>query len=73
MMKNLYNNLWRILVAGFLLVACTEDKGNYDYRNLTELEISGVDDNISVLTHNRLQLTPDFATSASSFLPSFIN
>ena len=46
MMKNLYNNLWRILVAGFLLVACTEDKGNYDYRNLTELEISGVDDNI---------------------------
>ena len=47
MMKNLYNNLWRILVAGFLLVACTEDKGNYDYRNLTELEISGVDDNIS--------------------------
>ena len=64
MMKNLYNNLWRILVAGFLLVACTEDKGNYDYRNLTELEISGVDDNISVLTHNRLQLTPDFGTSA---------
>ena len=35
MMKNLYSNLWRILVAGFLLVACTEDKGNYDYRNLT--------------------------------------
>lgn len=64
MMKNLYSNLWRILVAGFLLVACTEDKGNYDYRNLTELEISGVDDNISVLTHNRLQLTPDFGTSA---------
>lgn len=45
-------------------MACTEDKGNYDYRNLTELEISGVDDNISVLTHNRLQLTPDFGTSA---------
>ena len=36
MMKNLYSNLWRILVAGFLLVACTEDKGNYDRPVLRE-------------------------------------
>ena len=63
MMKNLYSNLWRILVAGFLLVACTEDKGNYDYRNLTELEISGVDDNISVLTHNRILVLLLFLTT----------
>lgn len=30
------------------LTACYEDKGNYDYRELTEVEISGIKDNYTV-------------------------
>lgn len=40
-------------------MACAEDLGNYDYHDLLEPEITGLDENISVLTHSRLQLTPD--------------
>lgn len=53
----------------FLLAACANDLGNYDYRDLTEPDITGIEANISVLTHARLQLTPglggnDFPTTA---------
>lgn len=45
--------------ALFLCAACANDLGNYDYRDLTEPDITGIEANISVLTHARLQLTPD--------------
>ena len=38
----------------FLLAACANDLGNYDYRDLTEPDITGIEANISVLTHARL-------------------
>lgn len=41
-----------------LFAACANDLGNYDYRELTEPDITGVEGNISVLTYARLQLTP---------------
>ena len=44
--------------ALFLCAACANDLGNYDYRDLTEPDITGIEANISVLTHARLQLTP---------------
>ena len=56
----------------FLLAACANDLGNYDYRDLTEPDITGIEANISVLTHARLQLTPglggnDFPDDRYSF------
>lgn len=47
------------LIAGSLLVSCAEDLGNYDYHDLTEPEISGIEENLSALTFSRLQLSPD--------------
>ena len=48
--------------ALFLCAACANDLGNYDYRDLTEPDITGIEANISVLTHARLQLTTWAAT-----------
>lgn len=45
-------------------MACVEDKGNYDYHELAELEISGVEDNLSVLTYEHLRLNPDLGVAA---------
>ena len=45
-------------------MACAEDKGNYDYHELAELEISGVEDNLSVLTYEHLRLNPDLGVAA---------
>lgn len=46
------------LAAVLVLASCSGDKGNYDYVELEEPRISGIED-MSVLTHSRLQLSPD--------------
>lgn len=53
-----YKRLLFCLLSTFMLAACVEDKGNYDYHDLTEIQVSGIDDAISVLTNEQLQLTP---------------
>ena len=40
------------------VAACSQDEGNYDYVDLKEPVITGLQDQ-SVLTLSRLQLTPD--------------
>ena len=40
------------------VTACSQDEGNYDYVDLKEPVITGLQDQ-SVLTLSRLQLTPD--------------
>ena len=45
-----------------VLFSCSEDLGNYDYHELTEPEITGVEAKMSVLTFERLQLTPDLGS-----------
>ncbi len=47
------------LLCSMLFVACAEDLGNYDYHDLVEPEITGIDENIAVLTYSHLQITPD--------------
>lgn len=42
-----------------LLMACANDLGNYDYRDLDEPVITGIGSSLTVLTHTRLQLSPD--------------
>lgn len=46
-------------IAGLLFASCSNDLGNYDYHDLTEPEITGIESDISVLTYARLQLTPE--------------
>lgn len=47
-----------------LLAACSDDKGNYDYRQLVEPDISGVPDELSVLVYDNLTLNPDLGSQA---------
>ena len=42
-----------------LIAACSQDKGNYDYVELKEPAVTGLEDE-SVLMFSRLTLTPDF-------------
>ncbi len=58
--------LKKILYVSLLslgMVACAEDKGNYDYHELVEPEISGIEDK-SVLTYEQLRFTPDLGIAA---------
>lgn len=65
-MDNTLNRIIRslsgIAMAALLttgMAGCADDKGNYDYHELTEPVITGVADSMSVLIHDRLQLNPD--------------
>ncbi len=53
--------IYTFLLCG-LIFSCAEDLGNYDYHELTEPEISGIDAEISVLTYKKLQLSPDLGS-----------
>lgn len=57
--------VYTFLLCG-LLFSCAEDLGNYNYHDLTEPEISGIDAEISVLTYKKLQLTPDLGSQEFS-------
>lgn len=48
------------LVLSWLLISgCTADKGNYDYISLDCPHITGIPESISMLTHERLRLSPE--------------
>lgn len=59
------------LAAAASLCSCSLDLGNYDYKELNNITISGVDDNINVLVYDRLTLNPvlehDVATENYTF------
>ena len=46
-MKNIMNSIV-LLAAFFFAVACYKDKGNYDYKDVVEIEISGIKDEYTV-------------------------
>lgn len=50
------------LAATLALASCAGDLGNYDYHELTEPVITGIANDISVLTHERLELRPDLGS-----------
>ncbi|MBR0321377.1 MAG: hypothetical protein IIX08_03200, partial [Bacteroidales bacterium] len=56
MMKNIYKYITVLLVA-LTALACSGDLGNYDYVQLDEPLIEGVEDR-SVLMFSRLTMTP---------------
>ncbi len=59
----LKNNL-HVYLLGLFMMACAEDKGNYRYHDLIEPEISGVQEELSVLTYASLQLNPELGANA---------
>lgn len=52
-------NIIYVLVV-FLLASCYEDKGNYDYREINEVAVSGVDSVYNVDQFDTLRIYPDF-------------
>lgn len=62
-MKTRYQ-LLAIGICSILLWACSEDKGNYNYHPLPDIEITGVDSTLSVLTYETLKLTPNLGANA---------
>ncbi len=59
-------NITYACLLSLLMTSCAEDKGNYNYHDLLDLEITGVEDNLSVLTFADLHLTPDLGANAQS-------
>ena len=54
-----------ILLPLLFLTSCSQDKGNYDYVQLHEPVITGLEDK-AVLTFSRLQITPDLGSEFPS-------
>lgn len=53
------NSIWMIPVLCVSLVACFDDKGNYDYRELDEIEITNIPEEVAVLANaENIVVTP---------------
>lgn len=50
------------LLLSLLLVvsySCTDDEGNYDYKEINEIAVTGIEDSYTVYTGEYLKITPD--------------
>lgn len=47
-----------MLCLGLLAASCAQDEGNYTYRDISAPIVTGIDEEISVLKNERLQLSP---------------
>lgn len=54
---------WLAIIIFILVMACAEDKGNYDYAMINDVEISGIPEDTSVVQLEVLRLTPVFHRS----------
>ncbi len=56
--------IWCYLCLLFLLAACIDDDGNYDYRELAEIKVENVPDVIEVLGYvDHIRISPKFISS----------
>ncbi len=58
MTRKTLHTLLLLLVQALFLWSCSQDKGNYDYHPLNEPDITGVDETLSVLIHDMIDLDP---------------
>ncbi|GAB3662428.1 hypothetical protein GCM10028791_37490 [Echinicola sediminis] len=58
-MKNIKQLLYIPLLL--LLGSCYEDLGNYDYQEINEVSIEGIEDHYSVLVGDELKIVPDLS------------
>lgn len=56
-------NLYYLLLVAIMVYGCYDDKGNYNYTELAELEVSLPEESHSILFGDRLQITPTIETS----------
>ena len=54
-----------MMVVGALFAACAEDEGNYDYTDVNQLTISGIQDNYEIEQFSELSITPTITGSQS--------
>ena len=47
-----------VCLLAFILAACSQDEGNYDYHDLNEPDITGLEEYYSVLIHDILDINP---------------
>lgn len=64
-MKNI-NKVIISLLSLFLMFSCYEDKGNYDYKDLNEIEISGLKLSYNLNVGDTLKLDPKLSFSLDS-------
>lgn len=55
-------NIWILLVVLFSCSACYKDLGDYDYREIPEGTISGIDEKYSEIAFDTLKILPEIAT-----------
>lgn len=52
-----------MFVVGALFCACAEDEGNYDYKEVGQLTITGIQENYEVEQFSELSITPNISCS----------
>lgn len=55
-MRNLY--LFLLILLPLLCVSCYDDKGNYDYHALNQVEVAGIDSMYTAIFMEQLVITP---------------
>ena len=59
--------IWAMaLMMATMFAGCSQDEGNYDYHSLNEPTITGVPENISVLTHANIDLDPNLGDNITN-------
>lgn len=73
-MKIMKNNITNLLITAFCLLftACAEDKGNYDYTKINDLQILGIPSDTSLAKLRTLVLKPEFKRSKGNTEEGFI-
>ena len=59
-----------MFVMAMLMSGCSQDEGNYDYHSLNEPTITGVPENISVLTLSTIDLDPSMGDNIPTLMPT---
>ena len=62
-MKKVFAILYVFVLCG--MFSCYEDKGDYDYRDINEINISGIEDSYERVKWADLKIAPDLACSMS--------
>ena len=63
--KNMKNRIWLLLI-GIVMVACFEDKGNYEYNDINQLTINNVDSIYYRDQFDSLYINPELSGSLYS-------
>ena len=51
-------NITYIIFSIFILISCYEDKGNYDYKDINEVNIEGIDKSYDIDVDDTLKISP---------------